>query len=135
MKIVQTSLLVVGWLVLLGVSILGLTHTEYTKTERLAQLIYQVDTPQGKVLLRNVTTENMWFVSFNDCQIPLTANTVAEVNGTKMVVDFRQTMGTSLAHTIVRDITNLKSFKMDVPCMEGIRSLDFKFKDHWTEIQ
>ena len=105
----------------------------YTAPMRLKPFIYQVATPQGNVLLRDVYTENMWLVSFNDCQIPLTATTVATINGTKHIVEFRQELGTSLAHTILRDVTNLKSFAMDVPCMEGIRSMNFRFRDHWTE--
>lgn len=105
----------------------------YTTPMRIKPFIYQVETPQGNVLLRDAHTENMWLVSFNDCQIPFTATTVATINGTKHIVEFRQELGTSLAHTILRDVTNLKSFTMDVPCMEGIRSMNFKFRDHWTE--
>ena len=105
----------------------------YTAPMRLKPFIYQVATPQGNVLLRDVHTENMWLVSFDDCQIPLTATAVASINGTKHIVEFRQELGTSLAHTILRDVTNLKSFAMDVPCMEGIRSMNFRFRDHWTE--
>ena len=105
----------------------------YTTPMRIKPFIYQVETLQGSVLLRDAHTENLWLVSFNGCQIPLTATTVATINGTKHIVEFRQELGTSLAHTILRDVTNLKSFAMDVPCMEGIRSMNFKFKDHWTE--
>ena len=105
----------------------------YTAPMRLKPFIYQVATPQGNVLFPHVYTENMWLVSFDDCQIPLTATAVASINGTKRIVEFRQELGTSLAHTILRDVTNLKSFAMDVPCMEGIRSMNFRFRDHWTE--
>lgn len=105
----------------------------YTTPMRLNPFIYQVKTPQGNILLRDVHTENMWLISFNDCQIPLTANTVATINGAKYIVEFRQELGTSLAHTILRDVTNLKSFSMDVPCIEGIRSINLKFRDHWKE--
>ena len=105
----------------------------YTAPMRINPYVYQVETPQGEVLLREIYTENMWLVSFNDCQIPLTATTVATVNGVKHIVEFRQELGTSLAHTILRDVTNLKSFVMDVPCVEGVRSMNFRFRDSWTE--
>ena len=107
----------------------------YTTPMRINPSIYQVETPQGSVLLRDAHTENLWLVSFNGCQIPFTATTVATINGIKHIVEFRQELGTSIAHTILRDVTNLKSFTMDVPCMEGIRSMNFRFKDHWTETQ
>ena len=122
---------------LCSVALLALLATHfgggYTTPMRINPFIYQVETPQGSVLLRDAHTENLWLVSFNGCQIPLTATTVATINGTKHIVEFRQELGTSLAHTILRDVTNLKSFAMDVPCMEGIRSMNFRFKDHWTE--
>lgn len=114
---------------------LGTTYftQKYSEPERLNQFVYQVDTPQGKLLLRDVVSETMWLVSFDDCQLPLTATTVAKVNGTKTIVEFRQEIGSSLAHTILRDVTNLKAFSMDVPCIEGVRTIDLKFREHWTE--
>lgn len=136
MSIFRTTVYTVtGALCTLWILALLATHyaVNYTTPMRLKPFIYQVETPQGNVLLRDVHTENMWLVSFNDCQIPLTATTVATINGTKHIVEFRQELGTSLAHTILRDVTNLKSFAMDVPCMEGIRSMNFRFRDHWTE--
>jgi hypothetical protein len=74
-----------------------------------------------------------FLVSFDDCQLPLTATTVAKVNDTKTIVEFRQELGASLAHTILRNVTNLKAFSMDVPCIEGVRTIDLKFREHWTE--
>ena len=132
-----TYTITTGALCIFGLLALLATHCagNYTTPVQLNQFIYQVETPQGNVLLRDVHTENMWLVSFNDCQIPLTATTVATINGTKHIVEFRQELGTSLALTILRDVTNLKSFAMDVPCMEGVRSMNFSFRDHWTETE
>ena len=107
--------------------------TKYTEPQRLNPYVYQVDTPQGNILVRDVKVENIRLISFNDCQLPLTATTVARVNGVKSIVEFRQELGTSLAHTILRGLTNLKTFSMDVPCLEGVRTIDLKFRDHWTE--
>ena len=116
---------------------LGTTYftQKYSEPERLNQFVYQVDTPQGKLLLRNVVTETIWLVSFDDCQLPFTATTVAKVNDTKTIVEFRQELGSSLVLTILRNVTNLKAFSMDVPCIEGVRTIDLKFREHWTETQ
>lgn len=108
-------------------------NTKYTEPQRLNPYVYQVDTPQGSILVREAKAENIWLISFDDCQLPFTATTVATINGTKTIVEFRQELGTSLAHTILRDLTNLKTFSMDVPCLEGIRTIDLKFREHWTE--
>ena len=130
-----TYTITTGALCIFGLLALLATHCvgNYTTPMRLNQFIYQVETPQGNVLLRDVHTENMWLVSFNDCQIPLTATAVAKVNGVKSMVEFRQELGETLVLTILRDLTNLKTFRMDVPCLEGIRTIDLKFREHWTE--
>lgn len=131
----RTFCITTGALCSLALLALLATHYvgNYTTPMRINPFIYQVETPQGSVLLRDVHTENMWLVSFNDCQIPLTATTVATINGIKHIVEFRQELGSSLALTILRDVTNLKAFSMDVPCIEGVRTIDLKFREHWTE--
>ena len=108
-------------------------NTKYTEPQRLNPYVYQVETPQGTIIVRDGKAENIWLISFDDCQLPFTATTVAKVNDTKTIVEFRQELGTSLAHTILRDLTNLKTFSMDVPCLEGVRTIDLKFREHWTE--
>ena len=108
-------------------------NTKYTEPQRLNPYVYQVKTTQGDILVKDVKSENMWLISFDDCQLPFTATTVAKVNDTKTIVVFRQELGSSLALTILQDLTNLKTFSMDVPCLEGIRTIDLKFREHWTE--
>ena len=108
-------------------------NTKYTEPQRLNPYVYQVETPQGTIIVRDGKAENIWLISFDDCQLPFTATTVAKVNDTKTIVVFQQELGSSLALTILRDVTNLKTFSMDVPCLEGVRTIDLKFREHWTE--
>ena len=108
-------------------------NTKYTEPQRLNPYVYQVKTPKGDILFRDVRAENMWLISFDDCQLAFTATAVAKVNGVKSMVEFRQELGETLVLTILRDLTNLKTFSMDVPCLEGIRTIDLKFREHWTE--
>ena len=108
-------------------------NTKYTEPQRLNPYVYQVETPQGTIIVRDGKAENIWLISFDDCQLPFTATTVAKVNDTKTIVVFQQEPGSSLAFTILSDVTNLKTFSMDVPCLEGVRTIDLKFREHWTE--
>ena len=107
--------------------------TKYTEPQRLNPYVYQVKTPQGDILVKDVKSENIWLISFDDCQLAFTATTVAKVNGVKSIVEFRQELGENLVLTILRDLTNLKTFSMDAPCLEGVRTIDLKFREHWTE--
>ena len=108
-------------------------NTKYTEPQRLNTYVYQVETPQGTILVNDARAENMWLISFDDCQLAFTATAVAKVNGVKSMVEFRQELGETLVLTILRDLTNLKTFSMDVPCLEGVRTIDLKFREHWTE--
>ena len=108
-------------------------NTKYTEPQRLNPYVYQVETPQGNILVKDAKVENLWLISFDDCQLAFTATAVAKVNGVKSMVEFRQELGETLVLTILRDLTNLKTFRMDVPCLEGIRTIDLKFREHWTE--
>ena len=53
--------------------------TKYTEPQRLNPYVYQVKTPQGDILVKDVKSENMWLISFDDCQLAFTATAVAKV--------------------------------------------------------